>query len=276
MTNKTNIFHLVTVRPWPICASGGALNTIVSLTILMHYKTPLPLLSSLLTSMAISYLWWRDVSRESYGEGAHSKKTMERLKFGIVLFIVSEVIFFLSFFWSYLHRRISPTQEIGAAWPPISIQTFNPISIPLLNTVLLVSSGVTVTWAHHLILKNSLKGRTYMMTLTILLGLAFSGLQGMEYYEAPFSMWDSVFRSTFFMSTGFHGLHVLIGTTFLLTVTIRLIFAKFSKEHLVGFECSAWYWHFVDVVWLFLYSLVYWWGSFIHKVENTTDFQSVT
>jgi cytochrome c oxidase subunit 3 len=99
------------------------------------------------------------------------------------------------------------------------------------------------------------------MVATVLLGLAFSGLQGIEYHEAPFSMWDSVFRSTFFMSTGFHGLHVLIGTTFLVTVTIRLAYAKLSREHLVGFECAAWYWHFVDVVWLFLYSLVYWWGS---------------
>jgi len=175
--------------------------------------------------------------------------------------IVSEVLFFVSFFWAFFHRRISPTIELGQNWPSLSIITFNPMRIPLINTILLLSSGVTVTWSHHEILKKDFSKATLSLIITITLGAIFTMLQGFEYLEAPFCISDSSFGSVFFITTGFHGLHVIIGSVFLIVSLVRFIKILNSKTHIVGFECAAWYWHFVDVVWLFLYSILYWWGA---------------
>jgi len=211
----------------------------------------------------VAYLWWKDVHREASSQGQHSDFVINGLKTGIILFIISEVFFFLAFFWAFLHRRISPVVEVGQSWPPMGILPFNPIRIPLLNTILLLSSGVAVTWRHHALLKGSFKMAVLSLNLTIRLGLVFSEFQAFEYFTAPFSISDTSFGATFFMATGFHGLHVLIGSVFLFVAIKRLKRIFNSKVHMVGFECAAWYWHFVDVVWLFLYSLVYWWGAWL-------------
>uniref|UniRef100_UPI00315D7742 cytochrome c oxidase subunit III n=1 Tax=Allonothrus sinicus TaxID=3138099 RepID=UPI00315D7742 len=258
---KFNPFHLVEKSPWPLMASGGAMCMVLSgLTWLNKLNSTLVLLS-LLTVLLVSFSWWRDIHRESTSQGNHSMVVMNGLKTGMVLFILSEVLFFVSFFWAFFHSSISPTMELGQSWPPVYITPFNPMSIPLLNTILLLSSGVTVTWSHHEMLKKNMNKAKYSLAATVMLGAVFTALQGFEYMEAPFCMADSAFGSTFFMATGFHGLHVIIGSIFLTVSLIRFVKMSASPDHMVGFECAAWYWHFVDVVWLFLYSMLYWWGS---------------
>jgi len=211
--------------------------------------------------MMIIFQWWRDITRERTFQGFHTKKVLLGLKWGIILFIISEIFFFISFFWSFFHSSLSPSIELGINWPPINIYSFDPFKIPLLNTIILLSSGISITWAHHRLLINNFKQIYKRLIITILLGIYFSILQLLEYLEAQFSISDSIYGTTFFISTGFHGLHVLIGTSFLLICLIRHQFNNFSNNHHFGFEAAAWYWHFVDVVWLFLYISIYWWGN---------------
>lgn len=222
--------------------------------------------------LLISTLWWRDVIRERTFQGLHSRLVLRGLIVGIILFIVSEIFFFISFFWAFFHSRLSPTIEVGHRWPPSGIFPFNPFQIPLLNTIILLSSGVSVTWAHQLILRNNWSDAKKALIITWLLGLYFLILQGFEYYIASFGISDSVYGSTFFMATGFHGFHVIVGTIFLFIIWLRIISLHFSNSHHFGFEAAAWYWHFVDVVWLFLFSVVYWWGTYyisiIHLISN--------
>jgi cytochrome c oxidase subunit 3 len=206
-------------------------------------------------------LWFRDVVRESAYEGSHSVHVQDGLRLGVILFIVSEVLFFFSFFWAYFHSSLVPTIDIASVWPPVGIQPLNPWEVPLLNTVILLSSGVTVTWTHHSLVAGERIQRIQSLALTILLGLFFTLLQYLEYVEAAFSISDSVYGSTFYMATGFHGIHVIVGTTLLFVSFLRLLNTEYSSEHHFGFEAAAWYWHFVDVVWLFLFISIYWWGS---------------
>ena len=168
--------------------------------------------------------------------------------------------FFLRFFWAFFHRRLSPNVDIGRLWPPFGIKVFNPFQVPLLNTIVLVSSGIRVTWAHHSLIEGNFFQTTQGLIITVLLGLYFTILQGLEYFEARFTFADRVYGSTFFIATGFHGLHVIVGTLFLIVILIRHLKKEFSSSHHFGFEAAAWYWHFVDVVWLFLYLVIYWWG----------------
>nr|BCH36380.1 cytochrome c oxidase subunit 3 [Acanthaster planci]BCH36402.1 cytochrome c oxidase subunit 3 [Acanthaster planci]BCN86738.1 cytochrome c oxidase subunit 3 [Acanthaster planci] len=205
--------------------------------------------------------WWRDVIREATFQGSHTLPVNTGLRYGMILFITSEICFFFAFFWAFFHSSLAPTIELGVSWPPTGISPINPFLVPLLNTAVLLSSGVTVTWAHHSILAGNRTESIQALFLTIALGIYFTALQAWEYYDSPFTIADSVYGSTFFVATGFHGLHVLIGTTFLLICFLRLIFFHFSNNHHFGFEAAAWYWHFVDVVWLFLYVCIYWWGS---------------
>lgn len=170
-------------------------------------------------------------------------------------------ILFCLFLLSFFHSRLTPTGELGAKWPPINIFPFNPFQIPLLNTAVLLASGVTVTWAHHSLIEANKKEAILALSATVILGIYFTTLQIFEYLEASFSIADSVYGSTFFIATGFHGFHVLIGTSFLLTCLIRHLKSQYSSAHHFGFEAAAWYWHFVDVVWLFLYVSLYWWGG---------------
>jgi len=249
------------MSPWPLLTSLGVWMLTLSLVIWIQYKNFFLTLISIIILFILSFLWWKDVVRESLNQGFHFFDVINGLKIGIILFIISEVFFFFSFFWSYFHGRVSPSIEIGQVWPPFIINSFDPINIPLLNTIILLSSGVSITWCHHSIIINEEFKTKFSLFLTSILGLYFIILQGIEYFQSEFSISDSIYGSVFFMATGFHGLHVIIGTTFLIICFIRILINENNINHLIGFEAAAWYWHFVDVVWLFLYLSIYWWGK---------------
>lgn len=251
-------YHLVTFRPWPILISLRIINNLI-ITINWFNKINYYYILTIPCTLICIYQWWRDVIRESTFQGCHTINVYNGLRLGIILFITSEILFFFSFFWAYFHSSLSPSIEIGQTWPPLNIIPFNPYDIPLINTIILISSGLTVTWSHHSIININLLERKKSLFLTICLGIYFTFLQIIEYYESPFSISDSIYGSTFFIATGFHGLHVIIGTLFLFICLIRINFFHFSSFHHFGFEAAAWYWHFVDVVWLFLYISIYWW-----------------
>ncbi len=253
--------HLVEESPWPLLASIGGFFIANGLLYLFYYSSPILFLLRLARLLMTSFQWWRDVRVEATILGLHSYDVEEGLRWGILLFICSEVLFFVRFFWAYFHRSLAPRVEIGGLWPPKGILVFNPFEVPLLNTIVLLSSGVTVTWAHHSIIENRHNSSVIRLSLTILLGLYFTGLQALEYIEASFRIADRVYGRSFFIATGFHGLHVIVGSLFLFVSLIRILKGHFSANHHFGFEAAAWYWHFVDVVWLFLYIRIYWWGG---------------
>lgn len=260
-TYSNHPYHLVDYSPWPLTGAIGVITTVSGIVQWFHqYDITLFILGNAITILT-AYQWWRDISREGTFQGLHTFTVTLGLRWGIILFIVSEVFFFISFFWAFFHSRLSPAIELGATWPPAGIMPFNPFQIPLLNTAILLASGVTVTWAHHSLIEGNHSQSTQGLFFTVILGIYFTILQAYEYIEASFSIADSVYGSTFYIATGFHGLHVLIGTTFLLVCLIRHVKFHFSPTHHFGFEAAAWYWHFVDVVWLFLYVTIYWWGS---------------
>nr|QLD97003.1 cytochrome c oxidase subunit 3 [Proknekalia peringueyi]QLD97016.1 cytochrome c oxidase subunit 3 [Proknekalia peringueyi] len=253
-------FHLVNKSPWPLMGSMTAFIFMTGMINLMHFSNMNTLFLALSISILTMYQWWRDICREATFQGCHTLIVSKNMKWGMLLFIISEIFFFVSFFWAFFHSSLSPNIEIGSHWPPTSIKPFNPFSVPLLNTTILLSSGISITWSHHSLVNKHFLDTHKALMMTIILGILFTFLQSWEYYQAPFSISDSIYGATFFMATGFHGLHVIIGTNFLLMILIRLNFNQLSKSHHFGFEASAWYWHFVDVVWLFLYTFIYWWS----------------
>nr|AXS65825.1 cytochrome c oxidase subunit 3 [Rhinostomus barbirostris] len=252
---------MVDYSPWPLTGSLGVFTSMMGMIKWFHlYQIDLLMLGTLI-NVLVMYQWWRDIIRESTYQGLHTTKVTAGLRWGMILFITSEVFFFIGFFWGFFHSSLSPSVELGMMWPPKGIQPFNPMEIPLLNTMILLTSGLTITWTHHSIMENDYTQSFQSLLITVLLGFYFTILQGFEYYEAPFTIADSIYGSTFFMTTGLHGIHVIIGSTFLAICLIRLYLNHFSCTHHFGFEAAAWYWHFVDVVWLFLYISIYWWGS---------------
>lgn len=258
-----NPFFIPALSPWPLIISV-ALLFVVSLfisTISINSNSLTNLFLILSGPTAATFLWWTDVKHESSFLGGHSNTSIKLIKYRIIMFIVSEIIFFRRFFWAFFHRRIAPNIELGRNWPPIGIKIFIPIGIPLLNSIILLSSGATITWSHHCFLEKNIKTSIITIIITILLGIIFTFFQGLEYYNAHFSFSDSAYGSTFFLATGFHGIHVIIGTTFLITTVKRLSILHNSPDHFISIDLRAWYWHFVDVVWLFLFIRIYWWGS---------------
>nr|BCR02910.1 cytochrome oxidase subunit 3 [Riccardoella tokyoensis] len=260
MKMKFHKFHMVTPSPWPVTNSIMMFNLMSSITYLLIYNNNKLTIIMMSMTMITMMLWWKDVIRESLMQGQHQQIVMNSLKMGMIMFIMSEMMLFTSFFWAYFHSSLNPSMEIGMIWPPMSINSFNPINVPLLNTIILISSGISITWSHHMLMTNNKKESLKSMLITLMLGMTFSMLQIMEYMQSNFSMPDSVYGSTFFLSTGFHGMHVLIGTMFLLTCYMRMNKNSMSSNHMISFEMAAWYWHFVDIVWLFLYLSIYWWS----------------
>nr|YP_009250795.1 cytochrome c oxidase subunit III [Namalycastis abiuma]AMY15506.1 cytochrome c oxidase subunit III [Namalycastis abiuma] len=254
-------FHLVEFSPWPFTGSMGALALTIGLAAWFHGYGMTCLTLGAVIILLTMLQWWRDIIREGVFMGHHTSHVTKGLRWGMILFIASEVLFFFAFFWAFFHSSLAPTPELGCTWPPTGITPINPFSVPLLNTAVLLASGVTVTWAHHSLIEGSRESAIQALSLTVSLGIYFTFLQAGEYIEAPFTIADSVYGSTFFVATGFHGLHVLIGSTFLTVCLIRTMLHQFSTGHHFGFEAAAWYWHFVDVVWIFLYLCIYWWGS---------------
>nr|YP_010320658.1 cytochrome c oxidase subunit III [Dryobates minor]UJP70410.1 cytochrome c oxidase subunit III [Dryobates minor] len=261
MAHQAHSYHMVDPSPWPLFGATAALLTTSGLVLWFHYNSAHLLALGMLTTTLVMLQWWRDIVREGTFQGHHTPMVQKGLRYGMILFITSEVFFFLGFFWAFFHSSLAPTPELGGQWPPTGIKPLNPLEVPLLNTAILLASGITITWAHHSITEADRKQAIQALTLTILLGLYFTTLQAMEYHETSFSIADSVYGSTFFVATGFHGLHVIIGSSFLSICLLRLIKFHFTPSHHFGFEAAAWYWHFVDVIWLFLYMTIYWWGS---------------
>ena len=261
--NQSHSFHIVDPSPWPILTGFSALILMSGFVMYIHsYIGGYTLFVwGFLMLLLMMFLWWRDVIREATFEGQHTSSVQSGLKWGMLLFITSEIMFFVAFFWAFFHFSFNPSIFLGGVWPPAFLTILNPWKIPLLNTILLLTSGATVTLAHHSIIWGSKDLALKALSMTVALATFFTLLQNMEYLGAPFSIHNSVYGSSFYMLTGFHGFHVLIGTLFLTICLIRVYFNHLTQEHHFGFEAAAWYWHFVDVVWLFLFLTVYWWGS---------------
>ena len=254
-------FHLVDNSPWPLLSSIFAFGLTVGGVYFFTKFSPFLLALASLGMVLLTLQWWRDVSREATILGLHSGVVELGIRWGIVLFICSEVFFFVSFFWRFFYASLSPNLETGRVWPPLGVKPFNPLGVPLLNSLVLLTSGVRVTWSHHRVLSINHKQAEASLGLTVFLGYYFTFLQGLEYWEAPFSFRDGAYGSLFFIATGFHGLHVIVGSKLLLVTLVRIRKGAFRYSHHTGFEVAAWYWHFVDVVWLFLYLWIYIWGS---------------
>lgn len=256
-------FHLVSPSPWPIYTCISLLSLTTSGISTMHGFSSgnIFLTVAFLTLLSSMTLWWRDVISEATYLGNHTLAVQKGLNMGVALFIVSEALFFLGIFWAFFHSALSPTVELGAQWPPMGIQAVNPFELPLLNTIILLSSGVTVTYAHHSIIKGNRYGALNGLVATVVLALIFIALQGIEYSVSSFTISDGAFGSCFYLSTGFHGLHVMIGTAFIAVGLWRVMAYHSTENHHLGLESSILYWHFVDVVWLFLYISIYYWGS---------------
>nr|BAX90085.1 cytochrome oxidase subunit 3 [Peltocephalus dumerilianus] len=261
MNKQGHLFHMVNPSPWPFTGATAAFLLTSGMISWFHYNKIQLVIVGMTTMLLTLLQWWRDVVRESTFQGHHTTPVQTNHRYGMVLFITSEVFFFAGFFWAFYHSSLAPTPELGNSWPPTGITPLNAFEVPLLNTAVLLASGVTVTWAHHSLMEANRQQTIQAMAMTIALGLYFTTLQATEYYEATFTIADSIYGATFFVATGFHGLHVIIGSTFLFICLIRQTKYHFTSHHHFGFEAAAWYWHFVDVIWLFLYLSIYWWGS---------------
>jgi cytochrome c oxidase subunit 3 len=269
MTNLTRSnfqahpFHLVSPSPWPIFTSIALLTLTTTGALTMHgFSNANTFLIFAFVSVVLSMsFWWRDVISEGTYIGNHTLAVQRGLNMGVALFIVSEILFFLAIFWAFFHSALSPTVELGAQWPPMGIEAINPFELPLLNTVILLSSGVTVTYAHHSLIQGNRAGALYGLVATVILAVIFTALQGVEYTVSSFTISDGAFGSCFYFGTGFHGLHVMIGTAFIAVGLWRVLAYHSTDNHHLGLESSILYWHFVDVVWLFLFISIYYWGS---------------
>jgi cytochrome c oxidase subunit III len=276
-------YHLVNPSPWPAIGATAAFVTAVGLILWMHDMVPgaALILGAGLIGVAYTMIgWWRDVIFEAEVEGDHTRVVQISHRYGMILFIASEVMFFVAWFWAYFNTALFPADVqdylrdavlgCGAGaqscptpgtWPPHGIETFDPWHFPLLNTLILLTSGTTVTWAHHSLLENNRKGLIQGLICTIALGLTFTCVQAWEYGHAAFHYSGNIYGATFFMATGFHGAHVIIGSIFLIVCLFRAVAGQFTPTQHLGFEFAAWYWHFVDVVWLFLFACIYVWGQ---------------
>jgi cytochrome c oxidase subunit III len=271
---KTHDYHILPPSPWPIMGAFAALAMAVGGIMWMHAQPGGGAIfyAGVASVLATSYFWWRDVVREAHA-GDHTPVVSLHLRYGMILFIASEVMFFVGWFWAWFDFSLFPVPlqvmegqvEILAdtlgQWPPKGLEIIDPFAFPLLNTLILLCSGTTVTWAHHALINGDRDGLIKGLWATILLGLVFSSIQAYEYAHAPFAFKGLNYGASFYMATGFHGFHVLIGTIFLIVCLARAYKGHFTPRQHFGFEAAAWYWHFVDVVWLFLFVVIYVWGG---------------
>ncbi|NEU11580.1 cytochrome c oxidase subunit 3 [Methylobacterium sp. BTF04] len=272
---KNHDFHILAPSPWPLMGafSGflmafGAVFWMKALTVGTLAIGPYVFGAGSLGVLYVMFSWWRDVVHEA-NAGDHTRVVQLHHRYGMIMFIASEVMFFAAWFWAYFEAALYTADPIqatrvdftGGTWPPKGIEAFDPWHLPLLNTLILLTSGTTITWAHHALLNDDRKGLKYGLWLTIILGVLFTACQAYEYAHAHFGFAGSIYSSTFFMATGFHGAHVIIGTIFLAICLYRAYLGQFTVKQHLGFEFAAWYWHFVDVVWLFLFASIYVWGS---------------
>jgi heme/copper-type cytochrome/quinol oxidase subunit 3 len=256
-------FHLVDPSPWPILGSLGAFIATSGAVMWFHAYSGggFTLTLGLIIIVLVMGFWFRDIIRENTFEGNQTLKVGQGLRTGMLLFITSEVMFFFAFFWAFFYSSVNPDIALGGVWPPRELIVFDPWKVPLLNSLILLTSGSTVTVCHNCFITGDRPLAIGSLAVTILLACIFTFLQGYEYVYAGYSLSDSVYGTTFYLATGFHGFHVFIGTCFLSVCLYRLIAYHYTREDHLGFEAAAWYWHFVDVVWLYLFLAVYWWGG---------------
>ncbi|MFG1428417.1 cytochrome c oxidase subunit 3 [Roseixanthobacter glucoisosaccharinicivorans] len=265
---KQHDYHMVEPSPWPIVGSISAFILTAGAVVWMHGGTAIPMGIGFLGVLYTMFGWWRDMIREGH-LGFHTPVVQIGLRYGMILFIASEVMFFVAWFWAYFDAALFSGEAInysrfevtGGVWPPHGIESLDPWHLPLLNTLLLLTSGTTVTWAHHALLENDRQGLKWGLLLTVVLGVLFTTCQAFEYLHVHFGFSGNIYGATFFMATGFHGFHVIVGTIFLLVCLLRAVAGDFTPQKHFGFEAAAWYWHFVDVVWLFLFAFIYVWGA---------------
>lgn len=267
-SGKPHPFHLVKPSIWPLAGAFAAGLLALGAVLFMHKAKigdfPIGLKGVVLgfaAVLAVMWVWWRDVIREAVVEKAHSPTTKVGFRYGMALFIASEVMFFVAFFWAFFASSLFPSAAIGGVWPPKGVHAVDAFDLPFLMTMVLLLSGCTVTWAHHAILEGKQADAVKALAITVGLGLVFTIIQGVEYAHSEFGFKDSVYSSAFYMATGFHGFHVIVGTIFLAVCLWRTRQGHFTPQSHFGFEAAAWYWHFVDVVWLFLFAAIYWWGN---------------
>lgn len=280
---KNHDYHIIEPSPWPfmggigafLMAFGGvawmrAMNGDVFqlLGVNLAQANYWIFLIGTLIVLYTMFAWWSDTVKEAH-EGHHTRVVSLHLRYGMMMFIASELMFFVAWFWAFFDASLFPadavqvsrTEFTGGTWPPQGIEVINPFHLPLYNTIILLLSGTTLTWAHHALLKDDRKGLVAGLAVTVALGALFSYVQFYEYAHSPFDFGGSIYSATFYMATGFHGFHVVVGTIFLLVCLLRAMAGHFTPKQHFGLEAAAWYWHFVDVVWLFLFVFIYVWGS---------------
>ncbi len=264
---KNHDFHILPPSIWPFAASVGAFVMLYGAVMFFHDNGPWLMLIGLAVVLYVMFAWWSEVVAEANG-GDHTPVVVIGLRYGVIMFIMSEIMFFAAWFWSFFKHAMYPMDPSGMSplvdgvWPPAGIETFDPWHLPLINTLILLCSGCAATWAHHaLVHENNRKDLINGLILSIALGALFTVFQVYEYTHAAFGFAGNIYGANFFMATGFHGFHVVIGTIFLAVCLIRAMKGHFTPERHVGFEAAAWYWHFVDVVWLFLFASIYIWGA---------------
>jgi cytochrome c oxidase subunit 3 len=266
-SGKHHPFYVPQPSIWPLAGSFAAGLLAILAVIYMHngaWKGIQPGLVGVgigfVAVLGVMWAWWRQIIKEAVVDG-HTPIYRIGFRYSMALFIASEVMFFFAFFWAFFAASLFPSAAIGGVWPPANIQPIDPFDLPFLMTMILLLSGCTVTWAHHAILENKREEASKALLITVLLGIVFTGFQAFEYYHAPFKFKEGIYSSAFYMATGFHGFHVLVGTIFLAVCYFRNRKGHFTADSHFGFEAAAWYWHFVDVVWLFLFASIYWWGN---------------
>jgi cytochrome c oxidase subunit 3 len=282
---KNHDYHVLPPSIWPFAGAISAIVMLAGAVAGMHWSPAEGqevtgivwfvlaykwFLIGLLMVLYVMFGWWSDVVAESQA-GDHTPVVRIGLRYGFIMFIMSEVMFFVAWFWAFFKNALYPmgpqSPAIDGVWPPVGIETFDPWHLPLINTLILLCSGCAATWAHHALAhENNRKDLVNGLILAIVLGLIFTVFQAYEYSHAAFTLGkdavaeNSIYPSTFFLATGFHGFHVIIGTIFLAICLARALKGHFTPDRHIGFEAAAWYWHFVDVVWLFLFASIYVWG----------------
>jgi len=263
---KNHDYHILPPDIWPLIGSISALTFTTGMVLFMHEMANgwLVLGLGIAGLIATFFSWFSNVVQEAQ-TGYHTPVVQLHMRYGMILFIASEVMFFVGWFWAWFDFALFPSalsEAVGGQFPPASIEAvLDPFNLPLLNTLILLCSGTTVTWAHHSLIHGDREGLKTGLWLTIILGVFFTCIQAYEYMHAPFPFGQNTYGSAFYMATGFHGFHVLVGTIFLIVCLVRTYKGHFTPQQHFGFEAAAWYWHFVDVVWLFLFVTIYVWGS---------------
>ncbi len=260
MSKKNHPYHLVDPSPWPFVASIGIFILFLGSILYLQEISQIVFWIGCCSVFFALFGWWKDIIAEAKTK-QHNSVVRTGFKYGMTLFILSEIMFFVAFFWAYFNAALFPSDSIGGVWPPKGLQIIDVWDLPYLNTLILLLSGTTVTWAHDSMINGDVKEMVRLTGVTIFLGILFLIVQTYEYFHAPFTLSGGIYPSVFYLATGFHGFHVLVGVCMLIVCLVRARSGHFRINDHFGFDAAVWYWHFVDIVWLFLFIAIYWWGA---------------